>query len=88
MNVDRVKPRKKKGLVYEEIGVDTVTFTGDRVFLLKGVASCIFDLCNGRRTVEDIARIISETLRVDKKVVLEDTRECIEELVKVGVLDV
>ncbi len=47
---------------------------------LNPTASAVFDMCDGKTTAEDMARILSDTLAVDFDTALRDVRAILEEL--------
>jgi len=47
---------------------------------LNAVASAVFDMCDGATSVEDMAKMLSETLTVDYEIALRDVGNILEEL--------
>lgn len=84
------KPLKKEGLISEELeGMDEVIFVDDETgsnFSLNTVAAAVLELCDGTHSCEDIARILSETLKADREVALKDTHHILIEFVAYGLI--
>lgn len=57
----------------------------DRVHYLNHTAAAVFELCDGRRSVEDIAEELRTLFGLEEAPVAE-TEECVAGLVKEGVL--
>ena len=59
---------------------------GDRVHVLNPTARTVFLLCDGTRTVDQIAEALVETYDVDRQVAERDARQLVERLVELGLL--
>ena len=77
------RPKRKESLVGEELdGMDEIIYVdidSGSTISLNSLASAIFELCDGSRTVEEMATIIVETLKSDPERTLKDTRAIIQE---------
>lgn len=58
----------------------------DKVHVLNDTARAIYLQCDGRRTVEQLARALMQEFDVDRATAMTDTRATIEQLVELGVL--
>lgn len=61
---------------------------GDAVHVLNGTAREIYLMCDGIRTVSDLARELSETYGVDREVADRDVLEIVARLVDLNLLAV
>ena len=82
------QPKKKDSLIGEELeGMDEVIFvdteTGSN-FSLNTMASAILELCDGKHTADDIARVICETFDGDMKRISRDTHAILTEFAAYG----
>jgi hypothetical protein len=82
------KPRHADGFTGKDLGDEYVILdrAGDRFYQLNGTARAIYFLCDGSRTVDDIARALAESYEVTLEVSRHDTAKTIEELQRAGVL--
>ena len=61
---------------------------GERAFILNAVGDAVLDLCDGSRTVEEIASFLRHTMSVSPETdVSRDVRAVVDELVRAGVLE-
>ena len=77
-------PKQIEGLVCEEVVGENMYFyiheENGTTVTLNATASAIFDMCDGQTTIEDMAKVLVETLDVDADDALRDTRLILEEL--------
>jgi PqqD family protein of HPr-rel-A system len=59
----------------------------DRVHVLNTTAREIFLLCDGKRSEEEIAGNLAETYDLDSETATRDTRQTLERLYELGVLE-
>lgn len=80
-------PRPSKGLEVNEAEDGLVIYdpAQDMVHHLNPTASMIFDLCDGTRAPEEIARVLAEAFELDRPPV-EDTRAGLHELAERGLI--
>lgn len=62
--------------------------TGDRIHVLNDTAREIYLLCDGTRTLEEVADALVERYEVAREKALKDVREVVAELNRLGVLTV
>jgi hypothetical protein len=76
-------PTKVQGLDINETDDGLIVYqeSTDRVHHLNQTAAVVLELCDGTRTVEEIARVVAETFGLSTVPELE-TRTCIEGLSK------
>ncbi len=83
-----VLPKQVKGLVCEEIvGENTYFYIHEKsgtTVTLNATASAILDMCDGQTSIEDMAKVLVETLDVGFDDALRDTRLILEELTGFG----
>lgn len=60
--------------------------SGEKVLVLNAVGAAVFELCDGARTREDIAALVSETLGVDPLVTRSDVDRFVTELLSLGLV--
>jgi hypothetical protein len=60
---------------------------GDKLHVLNGTAREIYLLCDGHKPTEQIATTIADRYDVEQTVALDDTREAIQELINLGLLE-
>jgi hypothetical protein len=86
MDRDTVReiPRRKDGLHVREIEGETVVLDPGRELLhsLNATAAFIFAAIDGRRSIAEIARELSESFDVDVQTAERDTREVLRQLVE------
>lgn len=82
------KPRHADGFTGKDLGDEYVILdrAGDRFYQLNGTARAIYFLCNGSRTLEEIARALAESYEVTLEVARQDTAKTIDELQRAGIL--
>lgn len=61
---------------------------GDRLHVLNGTAREIYSLCDGTKSVLEIARVVSAHYDVDPETVLRDAAATVDQLVGLGVLEI
>ena len=82
------RPRHAEGFTGKDLGEEYVILdrAGDRFYQLNGTARAIYFLCDGSRTLDDIARALAESYDVTLEVSRQDTAKTIEELQGAGIL--
>jgi hypothetical protein len=61
---------------------------GERALILNAMGNAILDLCDGSRTVAEIADIVRETLTVPTSVdVVGDVTSLVDQLVRAGIVE-
>lgn len=83
-----VLPKQIEGLVCEAIeGENTYFYIHEEkgtTVTLNATASAVFDMCDGKTTVETMAKVISDTLDVSFDEACRDTQMVLEELTGFG----
>jgi hypothetical protein len=86
-----VRPRVVAGVVRGELtdGETVISLRGGaRALIVNAVGDAIVDLCDGSRTIEDIATIIRETMTVPADAdVTHDVQRLVDELSRAGVIE-
>ena len=82
---------RRAASIVHEVGEDgdVVVFDGrgNRLLLLNDVGAAVWLLLDGRRSVGDIARVITETLPGDPAVVERDVEAFLDTLVEHAVIE-
>ncbi len=61
---------------------------GAQALILNNVADAVLELCDGSRTIEDIARFVRETIEVPAGAdVARDVSAVLDELVRAGLVE-
>lgn len=83
------KPRKKSNLEIKEVEEDLIIYdpSKDAIFLLNKTAKIVLEMCDGNFSVKEMADIISQTLNLDKKEILEDLKKSLNELRKKNIVE-
>jgi Coenzyme PQQ synthesis protein D (PqqD) len=86
-----VKLRAAKNLVRGELPDGEVVVSipgGDTALILNSVADAVLELCDGSRTVEEIAEFVRETVAVPTEVdVVHDIAAVVDQLARAGVIE-
>jgi radical SAM protein with 4Fe4S-binding SPASM domain len=82
------RPRPPEGWLSRKLGEDMVVCnpSGSGVFSLNQAAARIWSLCDGQRTVEEIARVLFEEFEVEMDRLLEDVVGTVNSMVEQGIL--
>ena len=85
-----IRPRLAADLIRGELTDGEVVVSvggGERALILNAVGDAVLDLCDGSRTVADIASLLRETLAVPSDVdVARDVSAVVDELLRAGVV--
>jgi hypothetical protein len=88
--VNVVRPRLVDQVVRSELTDSEIVVSlrgGDRALILNAIGDAVLDLCDGSRTVEEIATFLNENLEVPAGTdVIADVRAVIDELTRAGVV--
>jgi hypothetical protein len=86
-----MRPRLLEHVVRGELGDGEVVVSlpgGERALILNAVGDAVLDLCDGTRSLEDIANILREHLSVPQTAdVARDVQAVVDELVRAGVVE-
>lgn len=82
------RPRQVAGFSVKDLGDEVVLFdrAGNRFHQLNGTARAIYLLCDGSRTLDDIARALADSYEVTLEISRRDTAKTIEELQRAGIV--
>jgi len=86
---DASRPRPSNSLSHRDL-VDELLFydaSGETVHVLNGPARDIYLLCDGTRSIGDIAAWMFDHYEVDRVTAAADARRMVDELVALGVLE-
>ena len=85
-----MRPQIVDGIVRGELTDGEVVVSlrgGERAFILNAVGDAVLDLCDGSRTIDQIAAFLRENISVPADAdVSRDVSALIEELVRAGVV--
>lgn len=59
---------------------------GDSVHVLNATARSVYLLCDGTRSIEEVARTIAGEYDVDEETALRDVKDTVARLVELGIL--
>lgn len=86
-----VRPRLASQVVRGELTEGEVVVSlrgGERALILNATGDTVLDLCDGSRTVEEIAAFLAENLTVPPGAdVARDVAAIVDELVRAGVVE-
>ena len=84
----RPQPAALPGITSKDLGEEYLFYdkSGNRVHVLNGTARCIYLLCQGDRTVDEVIAEVVTLYEVDSATARDDARETIESLVRLGLL--
>jgi len=82
------RPRGRDALTGRDLKDEYVLLgrTGDRLHVLNDTAREIFLLCDGRRTVREIVRTMTERFEVTEAQAADDVRDTLSEFVALGIV--
>ena len=79
------RPKKAENLkIIEHVGGLFATFDGEQYWRMEKWAFEILKLCDGKKTISEIARILAEELQMNTEDVLKGLKPIFEEFEKVG----
>lgn len=83
------KPKRKENIEVREVEDDLILYdpSKDAVYLLNKSAKIIFEMCDGNFSVNEMADIISETLNINRKKVIEDLKKTLNEFRKKDIVE-
>ena len=85
------KIRKVANLVRGELPDGEVVVSlagGDRALILNSVADAVLELCDGARTIDEIAQFVRDTLHVSAETdVARDIAAVVEQLSQAGIVE-
>ncbi len=76
------RPRKMDHLIQHDMDEEVLVYDPvvDRTHRLNSSATLIWELCDGTRSLEDIARVLTEQFEVEFETALRDARAVLEQL--------
>ena len=85
------RPRIVDGIVRGELTDGEVVVSvrnGERALILNAVGDAVLDLCDGSRTIDEIAAFMRDNMSVPAGVdVADDVRKVVDELSRAGVVE-
>jgi len=79
------RPKKVDNLkIIEHVGGLYATFDGEQYWRIERWAFEILKLCNGNKTISEVARILAEELQMNFDDVIRGLKPIFEELERVG----
>jgi len=86
-----MRPRLAPAVVRAELDDDEVVLSvrgGERALILNAIGDAVVDLCDGSRTIADIAGFLRTNLSVPADAdVVKDVQAIIDELVRAGLVE-
>jgi pyrroloquinoline quinone biosynthesis protein D len=82
------RPGPVPGVLQRDLGTEYVFYDedGERFHVLNETARDIYLLCDGSRSIRDIARTLAETRAVDQDTASRDTQDAVGRMVQLGLL--
>jgi hypothetical protein len=83
-------PRHRRGHHFEELDGEGVVYgrTRSKTFFMNDTASAVWKLCDGSRTVKDIAVVLEDVYPENKSEIAADVLQIVDRLVAEGLLAV
>ncbi len=85
------RARKAANVVRGELPDGEVVISiagGERALILNSIADAVLELCDGSRTIAEIAQFVRDTLHVPDEVdVARDVTSVVDELARAGVIE-
>lgn len=83
-------PRHRRGQYLEELDGESVVFgrTSSKTYFMNGTASAIWKLCDGSRSVQDIANVLEGIYPESTSEIASDVAQIVDRLVAEGLLAV
>lgn len=79
------RPKKAENLkIIEHIGSLYATFDGEQYWRMEKWSFEILKLCDGRKSISEIARILAEELQMNAEDVIRGLKPILEEFERVG----
>ncbi|HXN59798.1 MAG TPA: PqqD family protein [Acidimicrobiales bacterium] len=81
------RPQVEPGLEVNEVrdGLTVFDSVADRIHYLNQTAAIVFTLCDGRRSVSDMAAFLAEAFKLEEPP-LNEVQECVGQLVRLGLI--
>ena len=75
------RPLRAENVVFRETEGEGILYQVEegKVHVLNGTAYTIWKQCDGKHTMEEIAKVLTETFRVDVQTALKDVKKSMEE---------
>jgi radical SAM protein with 4Fe4S-binding SPASM domain len=83
------RPKRKENLIVEEMDGDLILadFQTSQMHVLNPIAAAVWDMCDGRQTVDDMVRLLAEHFQVESAQVRPDVERMLEEFRSKGLLE-
>jgi hypothetical protein len=83
------RPKRKETLVTEEVNDDFLVadFRESTMHVLNPTAAAVFEMCDGQRSISEIAAILAEYFRMPAEAVGQDVLKIVGEFQKLGFLE-
>ena len=80
------RPELRSDLVFRQIDADVIVYdpVHDQTVLLNVTAAMVLDLCDGSRSIDEVATEVAATFSQEKKRVLEDVETIVNEVAEKG----
>ncbi len=76
------RPKRMDHLIQHDMDEEVLVYDPvvDRTHRLNSSATLIWELCDGTRSLEDIARVLTEQFEVEFETALQDARAVLDQL--------
>jgi pyrroloquinoline quinone biosynthesis protein D len=84
-----MQPRRRDNLVARPLDGETLVLDRDtgRIHQLNGTATLVWDLCDGTRTIEEIAGQLTAQFELDEQTAFRDVLALVKQLQDLGLVD-
>ncbi len=81
MDTSTYQPLRAENIVFRDIEGEGILYQVEeaKVHVLNGTAYAIWKQCDGKHTIEQIAKALTKTFRVDEQTALKDVKKSVEE---------
>ncbi|RKY67163.1 MAG: hypothetical protein DRQ02_07715 [Candidatus Latescibacterota bacterium] len=81
MDISTYQPLRSENIVFRDIEGEGILYQVEqaKVHVLNGTAYAIWKQCDGKHTIEQIAKELTKTFQVDEQTALEDVKKSVQE---------
>jgi pyrroloquinoline quinone biosynthesis protein D len=85
----RTRPRRRADIVLQDVGGEAILIDPktDEAHVLNGSAARLWQLCDGERSIDEIAAEFGALYELSAADVIDDVREVVDDLVKLNLVE-